>query len=479
MNRNFCSAVALVAAALIFLTSAACNATKQNAGGAAQNGSPTPAPATASAPTIEVSPTDQGGGQWRIAKSDTINVSVTAPGAQVVKIFYQPVEVTNSYKELTTLNSPNDAASGRFSTQVKIGEDFTGNLWAEADYPDGSNKQTPPVSVTTEATAANAPSNQNGQNPNAQNQRADVQNASGQSLSDNSDESAREDKFTGGHIEKTALQPNQKEIKITVNVPAFQLTLWQNGKEVKTYQIAVGRKKFPLPVGERKATQIIFNPDWIPPDSSWVADMKNVEAGEHIEADDPRNPLGKIKIPLGNGILIHQIEHPSDIGRAVSHGCIRMSEDDLFDLASKIIAACGLPVTKDQIAHARESKDRFAVKLDSPLEVDINYDTQVIEAGVLHLYPDLYDRNANTIEKLRDELQSSGVDASNIDDQTLKQMYDRVTLKEQFVVSVADLKSGRALEAGRTEPLTNQSATTTKGKRPANEKRRSETQQTK
>ena len=44
---------------------------------------------------------------------------------------------------------------------------------------------------------------------------------------------------------------------------AFQLTLWQAGKEVKTYRIGIGRKEFPLPSGLRRSTQIVFNPDWV------------------------------------------------------------------------------------------------------------------------------------------------------------------------------------------------------------------------
>jgi murein L,D-transpeptidase YcbB/YkuD len=57
-------------------------------------------------------------------------------------------------------------------------------------------------------------------------------------------ESARSDKFTGGRIEKATLEAGQPDIKITVNIPAFRLTLWQNNKEVKTYQIGVGQKNF-------------------------------------------------------------------------------------------------------------------------------------------------------------------------------------------------------------------------------------------
>ena len=74
----------------------------------------------------------------------------------------------------------------------------------------------------------------------------------------------------------------------------------------------------------------------------------------------------------------------------------------------------------------------------------------MVEGGVLHLYPDVYNHNTGTIENLRADLQSAGVDSSAIDDQTLRQMRDRVTMNEEFVVSVADIKSGRSLAAGRT-----------------------------
>jgi murein L,D-transpeptidase YcbB/YkuD len=268
-------------------------------------------------------------------------------------------------------------------------------------------------------------------------------------------ESARSDRLTGGRIEQTTLQPGQPNIRITVNIPAFQLTLWQNDKEVKTYEIGIGKSEFPLPDGLRHATQIIFNPDWIPPDSSWVEEH-DVVPGERVAADDPRNPLGKIKIPLGNGILIHQAFKPSDLGHLVSHGCVRLPLNDLYDLIDKIIAARSLPVSKKQLDHAKKSKDRFVIKLDAPLIVDISYDTQVVEGGVLHLYPDVYNHKTNTVEKVREELQSVGADSSALD-ATIRQMLSRVSMNEQFTVSLGDVKSGRALTTGQNQPLTIQS----------------------
>ena len=248
------------------------------------------------------------------------------------------------------------------------------------------------------------------------------------------------------------------DIKLTVNVPAFRMTLWQNGKEVKSYEIGVGMKKYPIVIGERRVTQVIWNPEWVPPDSEWVNEShSNVEPGEHVEAGDPRNPLGKIKIPLGDGFLIHEAHRASDIGHLISHGCVRMVRQDLLDLATSIAEARSLAITKEQIDNAMKTTDRLVAKLNPFAAVDIDYDTLVVEGGVLHIYPDVYDRGTSTIENLRAELQAAGVDGSKLDDQTLKQMLDRANPKEEFTVSVADIKSGNALVAGTNQPLTSAS----------------------
>lgn len=279
-----------------------------------------------------------------------------------------------------------------------------------------------------------------------------------------SNESVRSDKFTGGRIERAQLIAGEGDIEITVDVPAFRLTLWQNGKEVKTYPIGVGKKDFPISIGEKQASEIIWNPDWIPPNSEWVTGRKGVKAGEVIRASDRRNPLGKVKIPLGYGYLIHQAAAVTDLGNLVSHGCIRMLRTDLYDLAEKIVAARAVPVSAKKIANAKVTKNTVVAALDKPLPVDINYDTQVIEGGALNIYPDVYERGTNTVEKLRAELVESGMDASELDDATLKRMLARVNGKQKFVVSLESIAAGRALTDGRVLPLVGSATPATKKK---------------
>lgn len=391
-------------------------------------------------PKIEAAPLGQEAGQWKVVAGDTMKLTVSAPGAAEVKLLYKPAAAVRRHAELKTLTAPT-GGDGVFSMELKPGPDFIGDVWAEILYPTGVKKKTGLLSLASEAAVTLG--------------GAIPLDSIGASLK--TDESERSDKLTGGRIEHTSLAPGDHRVWITVNIPAFRLTLWQNGKEVRTYQIGIGRRGFQLPVGERKSTGIIWNPEWIPPNSPWVEESEGIEAGERIEADDPRNPLGKVKILLGGAILIHEAASPSDIGRLVSHGCVRMLTEDLFDLAEKIVAARSLPVTKDQIEQAKTSAERLAVKLDPPVWVDINYDTLVIEGGVLRLYPDIYSRGSSTLENLGAELNGAGVDVAKLDKQTLQQMLERVSGKEGFRVSIADIKAGRAVAAGQQFPLTGHS----------------------
>jgi hypothetical protein len=259
-------------------------------------------------------------------------------------------------------------------------------------------------------------------------------------------DSARSDKLTGGRIRKTALTNGESDLKITINVPSFLMTLWQNGREVKSYPVGVGKPDWPIYIGRREASSIEWNPVWIPPSSEWIEKSVKVKAGEIILPTDPRNPLGKVKIPLGYGYLLHQAKGPQDMGSLVSHGCVRVLQKDLYDLAEKVVAARDLPVTTSEIGAAKRSKETLIARLDPKIPVEITYDTLVVESGRLHIYPDVYGLKKNTVASLRRELRTSGVDDSRVTDAVLKKMLAQATGKRQYV---ATIRSGRLLTSGR------------------------------
>jgi hypothetical protein len=262
-------------------------------------------------------------------------------------------------------------------------------------------------------------------------------------------ESARSDSRTGGRIEKTELIPGDGDIKITINVPAFQMTFWQDGKEVKNYPIGVGLKEFPIIIGLREINMLIWNPTWIPPDSEWVAEGLR---GVPIPPTDPRNPLGKMKLPLGYGYLLHQAKGAGDLGSLVSHGCVRVMRDDIYDLSEKIIAAYQTEIEPTEIALAKRTKKTVIAELDKPVPVEITYDTMVVEGGVLHIYPDIYDRRKNNLEILREELKANDIDEEEISDASLNRMIKLAVGKNQYVIDLERIRAGN-LTGGKILPV--------------------------
>ena len=268
-------------------------------------------------------------------------------------------------------------------------------------------------------------------------------------IADMKRESARSDKITGGKIEMTALEPGDNDIKITINVPAFQMTLWQDGKEVKSYPIGVGLLEYPIIIGKREASSVEWNPVWIPPSSDWIEKSSTVKPGEIVLPTDPRNPLGKVKIPLGYGYLIHQAKGPGDMGSLVSHGCVRVMQSDLYDLAEKIVAARELDVTPQQIAAAKRNKKTVIARIDPIVPVEITYDTIVVEGGRLHIFPDVYNHKRNTVANVRKELETSGIDDGAVTDAEINRMIRLATGKRKYVVDTSAIEAGFATSKGK------------------------------
>src|SRR5829696_4535461 len=121
------------------------------------------------------------------------------------------------------------------------------------------------------------------------------------------------------------------DTRVVVNIPAFRMDVFQDGSLLKSYKVGIGYPEFPLPLGLRKAQTVIFNPAWTPPDSPWVAKMKNATPGETIEPGSKDNPLGIIKIPIGLPSLIHGGKSPAKIGKFASHGCVGLTNAQIKD----------------------------------------------------------------------------------------------------------------------------------------------------
>ncbi|MBV7506897.1 L,D-transpeptidase family protein [Bacillus sp. sid0103] len=105
-------------------------------------------------------------------------------------------------------------------------------------------------------------------------------------------------------------EPSTIPYSILISVGKRSLTLYNNGRLVKIFPIAVGKMLTNTPAGEF----VIVNRQY-----------------------NPGGPFGVLWLSLSkHGYGIHGTNNPSSIGKAVSHGCVRMYNRDVLQLAEMV-----------------------------------------------------------------------------------------------------------------------------------------------
>ena len=219
------------------------------------------------------------------------------------------------------------------------------------------------------------------------------------------------------------------DTRVVVNTPAYRMDLFENGTLVKSYKVGIGYPEFPLPTGTRKASTIIFNPTWTPPDEPWVeSGSSKVKVGEKVDAGSALNPLGLIKIPIGSPSLIHGGKSAAKLGTFASHGCVGLTNPQVQDFALQLAKLGGAQVTEEEVKnYAKERKETKNVVLSNPVAVELRYETIVVEDGKLHIYRDVYGYGTNTEENLRAALTAHGVALDQLTEPERKQVLDALT----------------------------------------------------
>ncbi len=113
--------------------------------------------------------------------------------------------------------------------------------------------------------------------------------------------------------------PKQQD-SIFIDTEAKKL-FWMRGETlVKAYPVAVGKVDTKTPQGEFAIAEKVQNPTWYTP-------------GKIIPPDSPKNLLGTRWLGLNQkGYGIHGTRNPYSIGKAASHGCIRLLNQDVEEL---------------------------------------------------------------------------------------------------------------------------------------------------
>lgn len=124
-------------------------------------------------------------------------------------------------------------------------------------------------------------------------------------------------------------------MRLQIDLSSRRLTLYQGEMEMSHFPIAVGREGWQTPIGEWEVRQMIHDPAW-----------RNPFTGRVVPGGDPENPLGDHWIGFWtdgeNWIGMHGTPNPESVGRAASHGCIRLYNHDIAALFA--LVTVGTPV---------------------------------------------------------------------------------------------------------------------------------------
>lgn len=231
------------------------------------------------------------------------------------------------------------------------------------------------------------------------------------------------------------------ETCLFVNIPEYQLHVYENYEFKDSYNIIVGKSKSETPVLSSAIEKIITNPFWTIPhsivqnemltkirtDSTYlkrngyyiINNREALVATDSIKWDNSNplgnkywirqhnkkgNALGQIKFIFPNEHSVYLHDTPSKRlfkrkNRAYSHGCIRLENPQKLAqyLANKYYSR------KDSvnINSLISTKNRTIIKLDTPVNIYVQYITNSTDdGGLLHFHKDIYKKDMEAVQEL-------------------------------------------------------------------------------
>jgi murein L,D-transpeptidase YcbB/YkuD len=197
---------------------------------------------------------------------------------------------------------------------------------------------------------------------------------------------------------------------LLVNIPAFEISLYDGTRRTGSWRVIVGKPKTPTPSFTGTARGVILNPWWEVPASIVAESVGRMvarnpqkaardgyvkEGTRYRQKPGPANQLGLMKLDFVNPYHVGIHDTPSrqlfkKDKRAFSHGCIRV--DDPFGFAATLL---GPPHSRDSLAGASAaSPETQTIPFATPIPVIVDYFTaEVGEDGQLRLFDDVYRRN--------------------------------------------------------------------------------------
>ena len=197
---------------------------------------------------------------------------------------------------------------------------------------------------------------------------------------------------------------------LLVNIPAYEISLWENGQRIGRWNTIVGAVGSQTPQFTATASGVWINPWWEVPGSiaaESVAPLfrRNPAAaarqgyvrqdGRYRQRPGRGNSLGimKLDVPNGDAIGVHDTNNRTlfdRTARALSHGCVRVQNPTAF--AAAVLGGSHSQAQLDAMVTAGTTQ---RIPLSQPIKVVFTYLTAEVEGSSVRFHPDVYWRDTN------------------------------------------------------------------------------------
>jgi murein L,D-transpeptidase YcbB/YkuD len=223
------------------------------------------------------------------------------------------------------------------------------------------------------------------------------------------------------------------------NSPEFMLYVVKDGKPIYADKTLVGTSAYATPVFTADMTMIVFNPDWVAPETVLTENLLpplreqnysilkihklsvsyngkpvdpravdwsrvDIRAFTFTQKAGPDNVLGKVKFlfPNKHDVYLHDTlayrkKYFQKPVRAIGHDCVRMEKPELF---TDVLLAEDKGWPASQVKDLWDNAVNSPITLDHKIPVHMVYFTTVVdETGKVATFPDLYgfDRKLATV----------------------------------------------------------------------------------
>jgi lipoprotein-anchoring transpeptidase ErfK/SrfK len=160
--------------------------------------------------------------------------------------------------------------------------------------------------------------------------------------------------------------PAVAELRLEVDLSDRELRVLEDGETIDRFPVSIGEEKYPTPEGNFTIRKVIWNPAWVPPDSKWARGKTPKPPGH------PENPMKRVKMFFKEpDYYIHGTGAEDSLGKAESHGCLRMSPEDVTRLAQLVMEHGGKPMPEPWYRKIFRRKVTKVVYLEVPIAVEI------------------------------------------------------------------------------------------------------------